>query len=1161
MAQNLSPETRKITYEDIERFMNGKDPMERIVNLSYNYSDKYITVQYRNENDEKKSDMEPFYPFAWATLHACLKLCDGNRAMVTHKLNEYGIGIKKLRDTNSEGRRIEAASEGYLFMFFAKYPMSYSTFLKFFRDCGNPVYPKKDKDGNDIYDCPEDKNQYLVVNPQEQYLIYTGKRFFKGYNDYDDLLRMTFDLETTGLNFDRDIIKQLGVSFNRPMGNLSESFRKIYNKGDNGLTEIQLVDLFFKIIAIAEPDVVCGHNIENFDVPMLMGACKRASTTIEDVSRKYFRDKPAKKEDKETVLKLGGEVESFRQTQIPGTIVTDSLHAVRRAQALDSNMLKADLKYSAKYAGLIKNNRVYTPGDKIDEILTDTENKYAFNDSDGDWYIYDESSERSIEPRSSYDSDEEYDAYLKTVKGKQGDAAFRIRRFNNLADGYVITTGKYIVERYLYDDLWEGDRVEWKYNSTNFLISKMIPVPYKKCTTMGTAGQWKSIMLAWSYENELAIPLTKPKRKFTGGLSRLLRTGYVKNVIKLDYNSLYPSICLTWGISDEKDLDGVMLMMLEYILTGREKYKGLKKLADNIIASLEEVIKNKTYTNEQLDEYNKAYADFSLSDGKQAQFKCFGNSFFGSYGATDVFNHGSLKCAEQITCIGRQCLRLMISYFSRLGYVPIVGDTDGFNFQLPDNGKFRYTPENPYIGKGMNREVKLGKEYIYYDADVAEFNDLYMNKVYNEKGVQKMGLSIDEQTASTINFSRKNYADYFPEKPYPKDVKMVGNTIKSKKMPDYIAKFLSKGVRLLLQGQGYKFIEEYYTYLDNIYSYRIPIRDIATKGKIKKSVKQYKKDVGEITKAGRPKSRQAWYELAIKDNLKVDNGDTLYYVNTGTSKSHADVKKTKVYRNENGDDITKDVNRAYRAYEKSVKENGGKKLNKDTFVTTTMPEVIVEDKIELNCVLIPRDVIDSERDMFCSEVNIEYNSAKYVSMFNSRIKPLLVCFSKDIRDEILVNNPSDRKVFTEEQCELVSGEPNKVEDQDTYEKLMTMEDKELKFWTTYGLIPPFLDECGMGKWEDIVDDYNKRMEIERENGIENERNLFSAVIDEMTDDELTEMIETLSVPKELSGIIQFNESLGCYTSILYENIVIGQLSDLIETMNDRKNYLDETISE
>ena len=32
------------------------------------------------------------------------------------------------------------------------------------------------------------------------------------------------------------------------------------------------------------------------------------------------------------------------------------------------------------------------------------------------------------------------------------------------------------------------------------------------------------------------------------------------------------------------------------------------------------------------------------------------------------------------------------------------------------------------------------------------------------------------------NFSRKNYADYFPTKPYPDDVKLVGNTIKSKKI-------------------------------------------------------------------------------------------------------------------------------------------------------------------------------------------------------------------------------------------------------------------------------------------------------------------------------------------------------------------------------------------
>ena len=36
---------------------------------------------------------------------------------------------------------------------------------------------------------------------------------------------------------------------------------------------------------------------------------------------------------------------------------------------------------------------------------------------------------------------------------------------------------------------------------------------------------------------------------------------------------------------------------------------------------------------------------------------------------------------------------------------------------------------------------------------------------------------------------------------------------------------------------------------------------------------------------------------------------------------------------------------------------------------------------------------------------------------------------------------------------------------------MTMEDKEIKFWTKYDLVPPFLKECGMGDWETIKQDY------------------------------------------------------------------------------------------
>ena len=49
----MENEVKKIPQEVIEQFLNGDDPMERIVNLDYKYQDKFITIFYRNEEDQK----------------------------------------------------------------------------------------------------------------------------------------------------------------------------------------------------------------------------------------------------------------------------------------------------------------------------------------------------------------------------------------------------------------------------------------------------------------------------------------------------------------------------------------------------------------------------------------------------------------------------------------------------------------------------------------------------------------------------------------------------------------------------------------------------------------------------------------------------------------------------------------------------------------------------------------------------------------------------------------------------------------------------------------------------------------------------------------------------------------------------------------------------
>ena len=478
------------------------------------------------------------------------------------------------------------------------------------------------------------------------------------------------------------------------------------------------------------------------------------------------------------------------------------------------------------------------------------------------------------------------------------------------------------------------------------------------------------------------------------------------------------------------------------------------------------------------------------------------------------------------------------------------------SFIEPSN--HRYTKKNPYISSGLSRETSIGEPYTGFKADVAEFNDLYMRDFhYAENATNKMGLGIDEVVSSTINFSRKNYADYFPEEPFPDDVKMVGNTIKSKKMPEYISKFLEQGIRLLLQGKGKEFLDAYYAYIEKIFNCQIPLKQIASKGKVKKSINEYLEDCKTITKAGRPKSKQAWMELAIKNNLDIHMGETIYYINTGKSKSQADIKSVKHYYTTDPETGAKIENRV--RLEKEWKQSpngklstGKKKVSMDEYVRKYHPEVMMESEVVLNCVMLSNEVIESENDIFCAD-DFEYNIPKYVAQFNSRIKPLLVCFNPDIRDYILIKNPSERPCFTDEQCKLDSGNANRPGDQDTYEQLMSMEDKEIKFWLGHPQWKiPFLEECGMD-WDKITEDYFERKKREKELGIDIVREQYEKAIDSLTSEDIAKFIDDGEIPSEISAIVDIDVETDNFVAKEYPDIIIGSIRDIIEAAE----YLDE----
>ena len=672
-AGHIMPMHDPITTEDINKFFEGSDPMKRIVAIELGYDNAEAEIVYVNDEGQKRIKKEPFKPFVWAKNSACIRMFGGQRGTLRAKMREYGIKVKPLytcREDNPYPN--EKLANGYKYLFYATHKMSMGKFQNFFNEAGTPLKSKK-KDNDDA-----SSQEFMYLQPAEQFMIETGKRFFKGYDNYDDLKRMSFDLETEGLNPRKHHISQIGIRTNKGYEKIITITGSTIEEKERN--ELNAINEFVQIIADEQPDVVFGHNTENFDWDFIIVRCQQYGIDFKQLSGQYLRE-GIYKQKRPTTLKLGGEVETYYATVMKYHNIVDSLHAVRRAMATDSSFESANLKYSTKYLHLNKHNRVYVPGNLIDSTWLVTDPVYAFNNENGDWY--------------------------KVTKEKP------------IQNGYQFVTGKYIVERYLLDDIWEADKVELTLHETDFQLTKIMPTTFMRVCTMGTATQWKLILLTWSYLHNLAIPSLGKNKKYTGGLSRLLVTGYMTDICKGDYAALYPTTQITWNIEPATDFMHVTLPMLKYVLLQREEHKGLKKksekAAENIYNKLKEIDKDSEEYIQLSEERNTLLADKVNHDNQQLVLKKLANSWFGSLGCPGLNPWGDLTAAEKTTCIGRMLLRIMIYRLKELGYIPIVGDSVTGDTPLfikyKNNGMIDIKPISEIIDENSIEKDELGREY------------------------------------------------------------------------------------------------------------------------------------------------------------------------------------------------------------------------------------------------------------------------------------------------------------------------------------------------------------------------------------------------------------------------------------------------------------------
>lgn len=1071
---------KQVSGETIGAFLEGRDPQKYIVAIEAPYFQNTVSLIINDPIKGKHIQKASYKPFLWLKHDVSSLMYDGDRTRIVKATKKFNVKITLLKTSDENGFVPKRMENG--FKYIAKCDGSYTDLLNFFKEGGLDVYG-------------ENHRQYfMAISPTEQFLIQTGKRLFKGFEEYDELHRFQFDLETTGLFHNINSIFQVGIKDNRGFERVIEvkvpdAIQDALDEAASGtgvITPEQMVRLqslagkelreserqamveFFDIIDELKPDIIAGYNSENFDWDFIFGRCDILGTDITTIAKTLNGSKITRSDSQ---LKLGGNVEHYQQTKMWGTNIVDVMHAVRRAQAINSDIKKAGLKYITKFSKIAKPNRVYVEGNVIHKTWSDRINDFYLNESNGEWFKFNSLNQEHVNIIS------------------EPETAFKK------------VTGAYIVQRYLIDDLWETEQIDARFNQASFLLGKWIPTSYMRSSTMGTAGIWKLIMMAWSYENNLGVPDLQQQETFTGGLSRLLEVGFAKNVAKLDYAALYPNIEITHDTFPDHDISGVMKGFLLYIAETRDIYKAIKgqheENADNIQKEIEQ---NKgIYSKDKIAELEKQrQLELGLADKfdkKQLPIKILANSFFGSFGAPHLFPWGDLDCAEETTCRGRQYLRLMVKHFhEKHGFRPLVGDTDGFNFAIPDDvDNFKYSP----TGKHRLTERYVGTELSGLKAVVAEFNEVYMEG--------RMGLDVDAVCETTINFARKNYANEINGK-----VKLVGNTIKSKKMPIYIEEFLDEGIKLLLKGEGYQFVELYNKTVEKIVNYDIPLVKIASKSSVRKTLANYKVGMTKKNKAGNPMPRQAHMELAVKHGLDLNLGDTIYYVNIGTTKSQGDIKTIK---NANG---------------------------------------TVE--VELMCKLIPTDQIEENPDLTTDE----YNAPKYLAAFNKRIKPLLVCFEPEIRAQILVDFKKntktkqmelpDLKFFTQKETQLCSGKPFQESDQDAYSDFMQFEDKELAFWTRVNKVPNHIE---VEEWNIIKSEYLEKVRVERIAGIDTERNKIENVLMRLEVDDLQHFQFNGIIPEKLSKLVSLNSEGDDLKliSLKFDEITL-KLSDVLKYRNE-----------
>lgn len=212
-----------------------------------------------------------------------------------------------------------------------------------------------------------------TLPPDEQYLVSTGRTYFRDL-PFEQLHRLQFDLETTGLDADHDRVFMIAVRDPDGAVELLEA------DDDSRRAEADLITRLANRVQALDPDVIENHNLHGFDLPFLDTRARllRIPLTLGRLGHRSLRQRAAQRGARSSS-------DASRRVRFiaPGRELIDTLDAVRRYDFSARDLPGHGLKAVARHLGISGPDRELIRGDQIyTTYLTDPARvrRYAASD-------------------------------------------------------------------------------------------------------------------------------------------------------------------------------------------------------------------------------------------------------------------------------------------------------------------------------------------------------------------------------------------------------------------------------------------------------------------------------------------------------------------------------------------------------------------------------------------------------------------------------------------------------------------------------------------------------------------------------------------------------------------------------------------------------------